>query len=299
MGHWTNSTQQVLAEASGAPTTIDFDEVIIPGSQTALVSGVYAFDYNVNCFKPSGEPGPSRLSATIGVKRAGQAGIDIIRSSRCLAEIDTGSEENLAHAGQIMLDIGDQVTVRVNVDNNSQNGQGLQIRSRQGMGSLSLDLMGVAPSGNLSSDSFPPIGVRTVGGTHWREDLREMFVWNGTDWLGEVKSSAAGRQGNQNNNVYLRLINGMQMSATLGIYMSDDIVIEHFCWAMEGNTGGEFQIERNGVTVGTVNTSGAKSGGATPNMNFQGGGVLAIRWTNASTVTSPQVSFHYRRRISG
>lgn len=292
MGHWTNSKQQVLSAASGVVTRVNFDQEIIAGSQTVVQDGVYDYSYHLNLAKPSGEIGPSRVVGVLDIKRAGGS-IDLIRESRSFADIDTGTEEFLAHMGQTPLSVGDEVRVRVNLDDLSQNGV-LMTRIKAGQSSLSLNLMGASASGNFAGDTFPTAGIEP-GSSFYRTDLDEQFHYTGTKWLGLVRIDGAGRSGGQAGNAYFRRFNGLIMTATRGIHIPFDITIKRISWTKEDTATGTIQVQRDGVVLGVAGAN-ARSGSSGLDIDFDGGASLSLFWLSTNATSNVQISIEYRRR---
>jgi len=293
MGHWTNSTQQTLSAASGEVTIVDFDTELIPGSQVALQDGVYDYAYHVNLIKPTGEIGPSRVKGTIGIKRAGKPGVDRPFETIDFIAIDSGEEASLAHAGQVPMSAGDEIQVRINLDDLSQSGV-LQTKIRKDRSSLFFDLAGASASGNFAGTAFPT-QPSVSGQSFYRTDLVEEFHFTGTKWLGSMRADGGGRNGNLPANSYLRRYNGMVMSASLGIYMPFDATITCLSWTKGNGTAGDIEIHRDGTSLVAVDAT-AVGGGVDLDVDFDADGVLSLFWASASSASNVQVTIHYRRR---
>jgi len=292
MGHWTNSTAQTLSAASGAITRVIFDQEIIPGSQTAVQDGVYDYSYHLSLSKPSGEIGPSRVTSVLDIKRAA-GGVDIIRESRTFTDIDTGTNEFLSHTGQTPLSIGDEVRIRVNLDDLTQSGV-LMTRIQQGLCSLSLNLMGASASGNFKGDTFPTAGIEP-GSPFYRTDINEQFHFTGVKWLGLIRTDGAGRSGGQVGNAYFRRYNGLIMTATRGIHIPYDITITQISWTKEDTAVGVIQVQRDGVALGTAGAN-ATSGSSVLDIDFDADASLSLFWLSTNSTSNFQISIEYRRR---
>jgi len=292
MGHWRNSTQQVLSAASGAVTIVDFDEEIVPGSQIALQDGIYDYAYHVNLIKPSGEIGPSRVKSVLAVKRASGEGTDRLQETQAFIYLDSGTEGSLTHTGQTPLSVGDEVQIRVNLDDLSQSGI-FDTKVRPNRSSLSLDLVGASASGNFARDTFPIMGMGS-GQPFFRTDFGEQFNFDGSRWLGQLRADGGGRNGNQNANTYFRRYNGMLMTATRGIYIPFDAVISCVTWTKGDTTVGNIQLQRDGVALADINADAA-GGGVDTDINFAANGVLSLFWNSGNQTNNMQITIHYRR----
>jgi len=288
MGHWTNSSQQILG--SGL-TVVEFDEVVHPGSQTALQDGIYDYAYHINLIKPSGESGPGLLSSVLAVNREA-GGIDIIRESRSFGELDTDHESALSHTGRTPLSSGDRVIIRVAQETQSTWSMS---RIKSGQSSLTLDLVGgAAASGNFSGTSFPTGGLVT-GRSFYREDINEMFHWNGTKWLGDLRDDGCGRTGTQTANTYFRRYNGQLMTATRGLHIPYDAAIVEVSWTKGDTAVGNIELQRDGVAIGLVDAS-AIVGGTDLDIDFLGNGTLSLFWNSANDTNNIQIMVKYRRK---
>jgi hypothetical protein len=294
MGHWTNSVGHTLSAASGEVTVVDFDMEIHPGSQTAIQDGIYDYAYHLNLVKPSGEMGPSRITSVLAVKR--ETGVtDAIRETRAFCELDSGAEEVLAHTGRTPLSVGDEVIVRVNLDDMSQSGI-LETKLRQRMCSLTLDLAGgVATSGNFAGTAFPTDAL--AGRRYYRTDLSEGFDFTGEKWLGSLRSDGGGRNGTQTANTYLRRYNGQIMTATRGVHIPFNATIVGLSWTKGDANAGNIEIHRNGTSLTAIDAS-AVEGGVDLDVNFNTNATMSLYWASSSDTTAIQVAVHYRRRFN-
>lgn len=288
MGHWTNSKQQILGSGNAE---VLFDEVIQPGSQTALQDGIYDYSYHINFLKPSGEDAPGVLSTVLVVDSAGGEKY-VIRESRSFGEINADVEAALAHDGRVPLSSGDRVFVRVAQENL---GESAMTRIKNGQSSLTLDLVGgTATSGNFAGTSFPS-QPSTSGQDYYRTDMQEKFFFTGSKWLGELRVDGAGRNNAQSGNDYLRRYNGQPMSASLGIYIPFDATIVSVSWTKGNTSAGNIEIRRDGTPVSVIDAS-ATGGGVDLNDDFNANGVLSIYWASANSTNDFQVAVGYRRR---
>ena len=290
MGHWTNSKAQTLSAQSGVVTIVAFDTEIAPGNQTVIQDGLYDYAYHLNLSRPSDEEGPSRVTSVLAVRRAAGS-TDTIRESRTFAYIDTFSENVLSHTGRTPLSNGDEVIVRVNYGDDQAI---TKTRIRQSQASLTLDLVGSSPSGNFAGISFP--ANATAGYEYYRTDLSEKFTFNGSKWLGELRTDGAGRNGNQAENTYLRRYNGMLMTASRGIYILWNATITGLSWTKGTGAVGDIEIHRDGSSIGSV-TANSTGGGGDLDIDFDGSAVLSLFWSSTLLTNNMQVTIHYRRRI--
>lgn len=290
MGHWTNSKQHILSAASGEVTVVGFDAEIAPGSQTAFADGLYDYAYHVNCINPSGAAGPSRLTGVVAVVRAA-GNVDTIRETQSFGLIETDAEQSLSHAGRMPLSVGDEIRVEISLNSPDQPGV-VSVREKQS--SLTLDLVGNSPSGNFAGTSFPTSQL-TAGHKFYRTDLMEAFRWEGTKWLGSVRSTGAGRNGSQAADTYLCQYGGMVTAASLGTFVPWNATITCLSWTKADINAGDIEIRRDGVSIGSVDAA-AIGGGSDLNIDFDAGGVLGLFWASTKATSQIQATVNYRRR---
>lgn len=114
MSHWTNLGPHFLGTGSGQAAFINFNIPIIGGNQTITTGGIHQYSYSVNLFKPSGESGPTRVAGGLFVTTNGL--LDFKLTSISKAEIDGGAREMLGSAGEVLLAVGDVVSIGVWAD---------------------------------------------------------------------------------------------------------------------------------------------------------------------------------------
>jgi hypothetical protein len=292
MGHWTNSSSQLVAQASGS-TVVVFDTVITPGHQTILQSGTYSYGYQVSLKKPANEAGPSHFLAEAMIVHA-DASMSNVAGSIDRIEIDSGAQASMTQGGEILLSPGDMLEIHTRNDDDLLEANTVTV---SGQCSFNLMLAGVPTAGNEEGTIFPPSGQRYNGQQFFRTDLNDQFTLRNGKWLGELLNSGGGRNGTQPASAYLRRYNGMPMSDTLGIVMPYDVTVIGLSWAMATGVLGDFQIRRDGVIISSVSTN-SNSKGATIELNddFGTAGVLGIYWEGIAACTNPQVTVFYRRR---
>jgi hypothetical protein len=113
---------------------IDFPVVIVSGSNPVVTGGNYSYGYHLGLVKPSGEGGPTPITAVLTVNGYEK------EHTRSFVEIDTGAKEVLAHAGELYnLQVGDLVEVRVGTDPDAADiDPGLKIATAAGRCTLTL-----------------------------------------------------------------------------------------------------------------------------------------------------------------
>lgn len=122
MSCFKNGVSQTVS-TSGA-VTIDFPNVVVPGNNPVTNGGNYTYSYHINLFKPSGESGPTPVTAVLALNGVNQ------EESRSFCEIDTGAKESLVHTGELrQLRAGDLLEVRVRTDPDAIIDPNLQIQT--------------------------------------------------------------------------------------------------------------------------------------------------------------------------
>ncbi|WP_297653670.1 hypothetical protein [Hydrogenophaga sp.] len=117
MSSWSNSTAQFLGLGSGKFTVVNFDQVVVPGNNPLVQGGNHTFSYHLNLVKPSGEVGPSKVTAVLAVN--GQQEIH----TRSFVELDTGMKGFVSNTGELrQLNVGDLIEIRVHVDDEDESG---------------------------------------------------------------------------------------------------------------------------------------------------------------------------------
>ena len=156
-------------------------------------------------------------------------------------------------------------------------------------------------SGISSGTTFP--GTPSDGDFFYRTDLDHLFRYDAgrTKWLGEQDLEIAGRNGFLAVNSYLRRIDGMAMSASLGTYIPYDITITGITFVKGNANSGTIEVRRNGVLVaGAALATGAATSGASLTLDnlFASAGIMSIYWNSANSTTDMQVKIYYRRRAT-
>ncbi|MCI0565327.1 MAG: hypothetical protein MN733_43230 [Nitrososphaera sp.] len=114
MSHWTNLSTHFIGTGSGQASFINFNVPIIGGNQTITLGGIHQYGYALNLFKPSGEPGPTRVAAGLFVTTSGI--LDFKPTTISKAEIDGGAREMLGNTGEILLLADDTISIGVWAD---------------------------------------------------------------------------------------------------------------------------------------------------------------------------------------
>lgn len=131
MSSWSNAKAQIVS-TSGA-IAINFPVSIIPGNNPLVQGGNHTYNYHLNLVKPSGENGPTPITAVLTINNVAQ------EYTRSFAEIDTGAKEFLCHTGELQqLQIDDSIGVRVKTDPDALVDPTLQIRTLSGRCTLTL-----------------------------------------------------------------------------------------------------------------------------------------------------------------
>ena len=111
MSSWSNSTSQQIGVGSGMFTVVNFDQVVVPGSNPLSVAGNFTYSYHVYLVQSSGTFGPTNTTAVLVVNN------EVQMHTRTFLEIDTGSKGALSHTGELrQLSIGDLITVRIHTN---------------------------------------------------------------------------------------------------------------------------------------------------------------------------------------
>lgn len=109
MSQWSNTNSEVIPRNGSLNVT--FDNEILPGNNPLASNGNYSFSYHINCVKPSGESGPTPLTAVLTINGVSQ------EYTRSFSPIDTGEKAVLSNAGEIrQAQIDDVIGVRVRID---------------------------------------------------------------------------------------------------------------------------------------------------------------------------------------
>jgi hypothetical protein len=118
MSSWSNSKGQIIGAGSGTFTTVNFNEVVLPGNNPLVQGGNHTYSYHINLLKPSGEVGPTSVTAVLAVNGIPRA------YTRSFVELDTGMKGFLSNTGELrQLSIGDTISVRVHVDDDGSGSQ--------------------------------------------------------------------------------------------------------------------------------------------------------------------------------
>jgi len=131
MSSWKNAKAQTVS-TSGA-VAINFPVPIIPGNNPLVQGGNHTYNYHLNLVKPSGESGPTPVTAVLTINGVSQ------EYTRSFAEIDTGAKEYLCHTGELQqLQADDTIGVRVRTDPDALVDSTLQIQTSPGRCTLTL-----------------------------------------------------------------------------------------------------------------------------------------------------------------
>jgi hypothetical protein len=122
MSSFRNGPSQVVSTSGFV--TVDFPVQIVPGNNPIVNRSNYTYAYHLNLVKPSGEAGPTPVTAVLAINGENE------EHSRSFGEIDTGGKISLSHAGELrQLQIGDLLEVRVRTDPDALVDDTLQIRT--------------------------------------------------------------------------------------------------------------------------------------------------------------------------
>jgi len=131
MSHWVNGASQVITNVG--VTNIDFRTPIVPGSNPLTQGGNHTFAYQIKLVKPSGESGPTPMTAALTVNGIVQ------EHTRSFGEIDTGVKSTLSAMGELQqLQVGDAIAVRVKLDPNGNSALPIQISTSPNRCTLTL-----------------------------------------------------------------------------------------------------------------------------------------------------------------
>lgn len=138
------------------------------------------------------------------------------------------------------------------------------------------------------------------GQEYYYVPLQETLKWDSVreKWLGELQWDGGGKSGSCGTE-YLRRFNGAQMSASLGIRMSQKVCIIGFEAEWDGVNTGSFSVMRTGSTIVTIPyTTTDYLVVRDLDAEFGAVGIMAFYHTQGTgAITSPQVKCLYRTYI--
>jgi hypothetical protein len=174
---------------------------------------------------------------------------------------------------------------------------------------LAADATWRVPAGGTGGTGGVPKGTSfpaspAAGDAFYRTDLSWLFFYDGSrgKWLGELESDGAGWYGDHPNS-YLRRFDGVEMSASLGIFVPYDITVVgiSMVWGTANVTKANVNVVRNGVILHalTMATAATSTASMALNVDFAAGGILAFSTSNhLGVLPNPQLRCWWRRRAT-